>query len=451
MSFIPEKNYSQKILSIVLPAVVGLSSHILISIVDTAMVGRLENAEYNLAAMGLGVLTTWAIVSFFSSFSTGTHILVAREEGKGNYANCKKILQTSLIFGFLIGSFFGFMIYLIAPHFSYLVAKDPNVEKLTGEYISFRFLGLPFFLMIVSYRGFFFGIGHTKIFMISGLILNIVNIILNWVLIFGNLGFPKLGLKGAALASSISTVVDFLFYLYVTFLRYYRKKYHTEKLMSFRMNIMKSIIKLSLPVSFQNIFILVGFLIFLAIIGFIGTVYQAATQVVISIIFIALLPCFAFGIAAQTLVGNYLGQKQYSLAEKYAVETLKLITIFSFFLAIIYILLPELLLILITTDKTIIQTAKPALKIAGISQIFYGIAIVLAYILQTAGLTFFVMKSEVLTNWLILLPLSYLFSVVLKLGFVATWISLPVYIFVYALLLLTKFLKNDWKMNDLNE
>jgi putative MATE family efflux protein len=211
MSILPEKYFANKILEIALPALAGLSSHILISIVDTAMVGRLENAKENLAAMGLGVLATWAIVSFFSSFSTGTHILVAKKEGENDYSSCKKILNVSLILGFLTGSVFGLIIFFIAPHFSYLIAKDPVVEKLTSDYISFRFLGLPFFLMIVAFRGFFFGIGHTKIFMISGIILNVVNIFLNWILIFGNLGAPKLGLKGAALASSISTVVDFLF------------------------------------------------------------------------------------------------------------------------------------------------------------------------------------------------------------------------------------------------
>ncbi len=447
MSILPEKKFATKILEIALPAIAGLSSHILISLVDTAMVGRLENAKENLAAMGLGVLATWAIVSFFSSFSTGTHILVAREEGKGNYEECKKVLNTSLIFGFFVGLLFGLLIYLLAPHFSWLIAKDKVVEKLTSEYISFRFLSLPFFLMIVAFRGFFFGIGHSKIFMISGIILNIVNIFLNWVLIFGNLGAPKLGLKGAALASSVATIVDFFFYLYVTFLKFYRKKYRTKKMFTFSLNIMQSIIKLSLPVSFQNIFILIGFLIFLALIGFIGTLYQAASQVVISIIFIALLPCFAFGIAAQTLVGNNLGIKDYDLAEKYGLESLKLILIFSFSLALIFIITPKLLLYLITNDPIIISTSKIILQIAGIAQIFYGIAIVLAYILQSAGLSFFVMKAEVFTNWLIFLPLAFLSSVVFKLGFVVTWISLPVYIFIYALILMKRFLSGKWKLS----
>ncbi|MBU2445910.1 MAG: MATE family efflux transporter, partial [Bacteroidetes bacterium] len=225
MNLLPIKYYSRQVLSIALPAIAGLSSHIIVAIVDTAMVGRLENAKYSLAAMGIGVLATWAVTSFFSSLSTGTHVLVARREGEGDYLACRRILNTSLILSFFIGIIFGTIIFFGASSFTYLIAADSVVEKLAGEYISIRFLALPFFLMIVSYRGFFFGIGHTKIFMISGIILNVVNIFLNWVFIYGNLGAPKLGLTGAALASAIATVVDFFFYLYVTFLLYYRKKY----------------------------------------------------------------------------------------------------------------------------------------------------------------------------------------------------------------------------------
>lgn len=444
MNLLTIKFYSRQVLCIALPAIAGLSSHIIVAIVDTAMVGRLENAKYSLAAMGIGVLATWAVTSFFSSLSTGTHVLVARREGEGDSLACRRILNTSLILSFFIGVIFGTIIFFGASSFTYLISADPVVEKLSGEYISIRFLALPFFLMIVSYRGFFFGIGHTKIFMISGIILNVVNIFLNWVFIYGNLGAPKLGLTGAALASAIATVVDFFFYLYVTFLHYYRKKYKNVGFLNLDFKAMTQIIRISLPVSFQNIFILVGFLSFIAIIGLIGTLEQAATQTVISSIFISLLPCFGFGIAAQTLVGNNLGLEKYDIARKLGIETIKLVTIFTFIIAFIFIVFPEVVLRIITTDETIVQTAVYPLRIAGLSQIFYGAAIVLANILQTAGLTLYVMLSEVVTNWIIFIPLVYLFGVILDFGFIATWLSLPIYIISYLILLLVKFIPGKW-------
>lgn len=445
MEVIPRKSFRDRILSIALPALAGLSSHIIISLVDTAMVGRLESAKYNLAAMGIGVLATWAIVSFFSSFSTGTHILVARKEGQRDYQSCKEILNISLFFAFVVGIIIGALIFFAAPHFTYLIAIDPKVEKLAADYISFRFIALPFFLMIVAFRGFFFGIGHTKIFMLSGIILNVVNIFFNWVFIFGNLGAPKLELKGAALASSISTIIDFFFYLTVIFSSYYWKKYRSRRTFHIDLNVMKSIVKLSIPVSFQNIFILIGFLVFVVIIGLIGTLQQAATQVVISIIFIALLPSFAFGIAAQTLVGNSLAIKKIKLAKIYVTEILKLLTVFTFSIAFAFVFFTDHVLHIVTNDYTIIQAAKYPLRIAGFSQIFYGIAIVLAYTLQSAGFTFFVMKAEVITNWFIFIPLAVLTGIILKLGFVASWIALPIYIIIYSIILFIKYRNTDWK------
>ena len=85
MNILPVNNYYKKILHVALPAIAGLSSQMVVSLVDTAMVGRLDEATYALAAMGIGVLATWALVSFFSSLATGTHVIVARRFGQGNF------------------------------------------------------------------------------------------------------------------------------------------------------------------------------------------------------------------------------------------------------------------------------------------------------------------------------------------------------------------------------
>ena len=83
------------ILRIALPAIAGLSTQMIVSLVDTALVGRLPDTEFVLAAMGIGVLATWAVVSLFSSLATGTHVLIARRFGEKNYEDCGKVLNTS--------------------------------------------------------------------------------------------------------------------------------------------------------------------------------------------------------------------------------------------------------------------------------------------------------------------------------------------------------------------
>ena len=444
MNIFPVDNYYKKILHVALPAIAGLSTQMVVSLVDAAMIGRLTEATYALAAMGLGVLATWAVISFFSSLATGTHVLVARNFGSQNYIGCSKALNNSLIIGFTVGIVITLICTLTAYPVSHFFAADKTVGNYTAQFLSFRLLGLPFFLISVSFRGFFFGIGKTKIFMFSGIMTNILNIIFNYSLIYGLFGIHRMGLAGAGLGSSLATLFDASFYFVVILLPSYRHRYRVFHHFKIDLKLIKSIYRISLPVSFQNIFILIGFLIFISITGFIGTKEQAASQAVISTLFISLLPCFGFGIAVQTLLGNSLGSNNFDLARRYGFEAAKIATYYTLFLGAIYIIIPQYVLLIITTDQSIIETAKPALRIAGYAQIFYATGVVLANGLQAAGKTLFVMTSEIIANLFVFVPIALLLGVYLKLGLVWTWAALPAYIIVYTTIIVVKFHFMKW-------
>ena len=446
MNFLPEKKYYKDILRLALPAIAGLSTQMVVSLVDAAMVGRLENTKYVLAAMGIGVLATWALVSFFSSLATGTQIIVARKYGEKDYDACSVALNNSIMIALTIGVMVMFAAVFAAKHFAHLLAADPVVGDYAAQFIFYRFLGIPAFLVSVSYRGFFFGINKTKIFMFSGVITNILNIVFNFFLIFGSFGVvPKMGLAGAGLGSTLATTFDFLFYFTVSQLPGYRHRYRILKNFKIDFNVIKRIYKISLPVSFQNVFILLGFLSFITITGFIGIKEQAATQAVISTLFISFLPCFGFGIAVQTLVGNYIGSKKFNLAKIYGLEAAKVASYYTFLLGIVFILIPQYVLTIITTNQSIIDVAKPALRIAGFAQIFYATGVVLANGLQAAGKTLYVMLSESITNLLIFVPLAYFFGIYLKGGLIGAWLALPVYIILYSSVIFIKFKYGNWK------
>lgn len=446
-SLLPINNFYKKILHIALPAIAGLSTQMIVSLVDTAMVGRLTEATYALAAMGIGVLATWALISFFSSLATGTHVIVARRFGQKDFIECGNTLNNSLLISLSIGIIVAAIGAFFAKPISDLFASDDQVAYYASEYIFYRFLGIPFFLISVSYRGFYFGISKTKIFMISGIVTNLLNIVFNYIFIFGNFGMPRMGLAGAGLGSTLASSFDFFFYTAIMLLPSYRRKFQNFKRIKIDWEIIKAIWKISIPVSLQNVFILIGFLIFVAITGIIGTQEQAATQATISTLFISFLPCFGFGIAVQTLVGNNLGAKKFNLAKIYGIETAKVATIYTLVLGMFFIFLPQYVLLIITNDNSIIETAKPVLRIAGFAQIFYAIGVVLANALQAAGKMLFVMKAEVITNLFILVPLSYLFGVVLGYGLKGAWFAMPIYIIIYSAIILYKYLSKDWFEN----
>ena len=352
------------------------------------------------------------------------------------------VLDNSLLISFGIGVLFIVLGWKYSYEFIGLFSSDDRVAYEAGLYMKYRALGIPFFLLAVSYRGFFYGIGHTKIFMFSAIVSYFFNIIFNFLLIFGMYGFPKMGLAGAGLAASIGMFLGFIFFLLVTFLPVYRSRYKYYDFFSIGFRHIKKIVQIALPVSFQNILVLLGFLIFVAITGILGTLEQASTQVVITAMFLSFMPCFGFGITAQTRVGNALGEHNPTEAHACGTETAKIATVFTFCVGLLFWFAPDVVLKVITTNHDVINMARPLLKLAGVSQIAYGSGTVLAYALQSAGATVFVMVVEIMTHWILFLPIAYFLG--LRYGIQGAWAGFPIYILAYSLILGFKFRSRSW-------
>jgi putative MATE family efflux protein len=444
MGLLPDKALTRDVLKISTPAVAGLSSQMVVSVVETAMVGRLENTEVVLAAMSLGLLATWAITSAFSSLATGTHVLAARRYGQKDFLRAGDVLNNSLLLALIFGMIFAMPGVIFAFNVIDFFSASKAVSLAGTGYMQWRFIGLVFFLFVVAYRGFFNGIGHTKVFMYSAIIINVANIFFNYVFIFGAFGAPAMGLTGAGVSSAVSNAIGCLFFVGATFLPSYRKtyKYYT----GFRISggVLKQVVKISLPVSFQNLLILLGFLVFASISGVIGTIEQAASQVVITALFMSFLPCFGFGTGAQTLVGQSMGKGQPRLAYRYGMETARVATYFTIALGAFFILLPEAVISVITNNAEVAAVARPILQIAGAAQIIYASGIVLAHALQAAGATVYVMFVEVLTHWVVFLPVCYVAGVVMGWGIIGAWMALPVYIAAYTIAIYLKYRSASW-------
>jgi MATE family multidrug resistance protein len=444
MGLLPDRQLTRSVLRTSLPAVAGLSSQMVVSVFETAMVGRLRNTTVVLAAMGLGVLITWAITSAFSSMATGTQVLAARRYGERDHAGAGDVLNNSLLLALILGILFGVPGFLWSDRIIGFFSSDQAVADAGTGYMQWRFVGLMFFLLVVAYRGFFNGIGHTKVFMYSAIVINVTNIVLNAILIFGGFGIAAMGLTGAGAASAISNAIGLLFFVGVTFLPKYRRRYRYYSHLDLSAGVMRQIFRISVPVSFQNILILLGFLVFVAITGRIGTAQQAASQVVITALFMSFLPCFGFGLGAQTLVGQALGNGDRPLAKRSGLEAARLATYFTLGLGAIFLIAPRLVILMITTNNEVGAVALPILRIAGAAQIFYASGIVLAHALQAAGATLYVMFIEVLTHWVIFLPLSYTLGISLGWGLIGAWLALPIYIVSYSLFIFLKYRGDRW-------
>ncbi|RMD50699.1 MAG: hypothetical protein D6830_02115 [Ignavibacteria bacterium] len=162
------------------------------------------------------------------------------------------------------------------------------------------------------------------------------------------------------------------------------------------------------------------------------------------------MPFFGFGITAQTLVGNSIGRGENKKAQFFGNETAKLATFYAIIIGIIFLIIPNWILLIFTTNDKIISIAVPLIRIAGIAQLFYGSGIVFAYGLQAAGRSFYVMTADVIINWLIFIPLAYFIAVYLGFGIIGAWASMMFYVVLYSFAMMIKFNLSRWRMEKFN-
>lgn len=440
------KNIVINIVNLATPVFIGMLTQTFLNIFDTAMVGRLqENATEALAAIGLGVITMWVVGGFLNSISVGTLAIASRRYGEKNYEESGKVLFNSLILALILGSIFSFFGAYFAPVIFPYFTPEKKVGELGGIFLRYRFIGLLPFLVTVSFKSFFDGIGRTKMFMNTAIFMNIINIILCWSLVFGKFGLPAWGIKGAAVATTISSFCG-TFYMFMMSLKgEFRKVFRIYRISNFSLEIMLNIIKISFPAGIAATFTTIGFWAFLYIIGHIGTVEQAASNVVIQLASISFLPCIGLGTAAGTMVGQKLGAGDYREARQYGLESVKLGVILMGTLGVFGFFFPHYILSIFTSDETVIREGIKALRILAASQIFQASGLIFSQALLGAGASKFVMVVDVGLHYLIFVPLTYILGILLKIGISGAWLSVSIYLFLMSLFMGLKFLDGSWR------
>jgi putative MATE family efflux protein len=277
------------------------------------------------------------------------------------------------------------------------------------------------------------------------ILVNVINVFLNWVLIFGNLDAPAMGVMGAGLASAIATLVGAIAIVLIAVMGSYRTKYHLFHKGSGSMVVKKGIVKLALPTALQRVMSMMGFTVFLGIIGLIGTVEQAVSNVVITVMSLSFLPAVAFGIAASTLISQKLGEKNPHEAEMMGWEAAKLAALFMGSMGMVFILFPSLLLQIFTNEVEVIQAGIVPLQIIGAVQLFDGVGMTISSALQGAGLNRWVMIAEVSISWFLFIPLTYLLAILAGWGLYAAWSVMALYFALFAVVCAWKFAGRSWQ------
>jgi MATE family multidrug resistance protein len=439
---LPHPSLAKDVLRLATPVTLGMLTFTLLSIVDTAMLGHLGSVP--LAAAGVAGVLFFAVVFPISSMSVGTQTLVARRFGEGNMNECGAVLNTGMVLSLAIGLALlvtaSWLTAIIAP----MTSNDLQVREAGAIYLYYRLLGAPFMLLNAIGLGFFAGIGKTKHQLIGSLCITATNIVLDYWLIYGKAGFPRLEVKGAAIASSIALGVGTIYYLLILALPSYRRIYGAFRSPWFASRWLRPMLRLSSPIIAQRILANGAWAVFFMIVARIGTVELAATNVIRSIYHLSIMIAVGFGVASAALIGQNLGANNPDKAERLAWESVKLTTYAMIVIGLLFLVVPGAVFKIYTADLLVISTGRLALMLLGLVQIFAGVALVLSQSLQGAGNTRYVMMAEVACVALYL-PTVYVLGRHTSLGLIGAWTGEYVYWIVLSVAMVVKFRTGSWK------
>jgi len=440
---LPSAALSRDVLRLAAPVTLGTLTFTLLTVVDTAMLGRLGAVP--LAASGVAGVLFFAMTFPISGVSIGVQALVARRFGEGHDTRCGEVFNTGALLAIALGLPLVLGAPWIARLFASLSSNDPEVLAASDVYLHYRFLGAVFMMINFTARGFFAGIGRTGHQFVGAVLTTAANILFDYLLIFGHAGFPRLGIQGAAIASTIALGVGAAYYISVlTIGADYRHRFAVLRRPWFSREWLKPIVRLSTPVVLQRLTSNGAWSVFFLIVARIGTVELAASNVIRSIYHLTVMVGVGLGTAAAALVGQNLGAKEPDRAEALGWEAVRLAAWSMAILGLLFLFGPNLVFRIYTSDVTVIDAGRSALRLLGLVQGFAGVALVLTQALQGAGNTRYVMLVE-FACVACYLPTVYVLGLRTNLGLVGAWTGEYIYWFLLSAAVVWKFRAGTWK------
>lgn len=443
---IKRKNYHpvHNIITLAWPAVLEMCLHTFYWICDAAMVMRLGAREASAVEYAASIL--FGIIGVCGALGVGVNSLVARFIGAGDRKNAGLTAGQAVTLSLLITSLLLLVMGIFGKPFCLWAIKDEPTAALTVEYFYVTlFSGGAFWLMILVVNGVIRGMGNTRVPMYIALATNIFNVFFDYVLIFGKLGFPELGVKGAALATGSAQLLGLavgLIYLYQ------RRRDLALSLKSFfpiRKPVLKSMFTISYPLGLEEAVYSSGRLISMTWIAVLGPIAFAANTAAVAAESFSFMPGYAFAIAATTLVGQDLGAGK----PKDAVRTGTLATIMATMLmsatALVFFFFPHhVMRIFDPPEAEVLSLGIACLRIAAVEQPFMAIAYTLAGALKGAGDTKGPLLAGLIGGLVVRLPLTYLVVYVLELSVTYIWWVSALQYLATMLVILHRYRRTKW-------
>jgi len=410
--FFPAKH--QKILKISIPAALNSLMDMLQVITDLIMVGRIS--AFAVAAVGLGLQSLMFVFAVLTLLHVGTSALLSRFIGAGKIKRASMGLSTLLRFAFMLSLPVMAAWYYLASNIYVWFGTAPEVIALGADYVQMLTWMLPFVFMKLVFVSALNSAGDTKTPMKVKIGSIILNIILNYLLIFGHFGFPELGVLGAAVGTVIVNMLEFVVYVIL----YLRHKTPYIPLWHYSRSLLSRALKVGIPASFERALTFGSLMLFTVI------------------------PGIGFTIAAMALMGQGLGANKPEQAREDVLLVLKYTAGFMFFLSFFMIFMPEKIVWFFTDDAQTIEEASLYLRIVGLSQIPLAFNFVLSGALRGAGDSKKTLKINLTSLWFVRIIPAFLLSWYFE-SILFVYLAMISDTFVKAIWLWITFNKGEWQ------
>ena len=313
-----------------------------------------------------------------------------------------QVLNAGIVLSILLGLVLIALAYVSMQGLYAFINNDPSVIKEGMDYLTFRIPSLLFIGINIAFRAYWVGVSLAKWFMISIVALSVANIFFNYILIFGNFGFPRLEVAGAGLGSTLATLVGLLINVGLA-LKLATKNGFLNGLPQPRE--IKTLVKISYPESLRQVIFCLSVVLFYVLVGQIGTRQLAAFHVVISICLVAYLPHVGIGGAATTLVSEALGRKNTGDAMSWGWQVSNIGLLGLTLPSLVILVFPEAILGIFLVDQATLRLAIVPLQIGVLAHVLEGYSNILGAALIGAGATKTAMLVTSVLQWTVFLPL----------------------------------------------
>lgn len=359
MSNIQKKAYTSKeILTIAYPILISLVMEQAIGMTDTAFLGRV--GEIELGASAIAGVYYIAIFMIGFGFSIGSQILMARRNGEKRYSEIGDIFYQGVYFMIFLAAAAFTLTELITPWLLPKILSSQNIYAAAESYIHWRAFGFFFSFVAVMFRAFFVGTTQTKTLTLNSLVMVGSNIVFNYILIFGKLGFPALGIAGAAIGSSLAELVSLIFFITYTVRKIDLKKYGLNRFSSFNTDKLRRILNVSLWTMIQNFVSLSTWFIFFLYVEHLGERPLAITNIIRNISGITFMIISAFASTCGSLVSNQIGAGKADSVVCTVHQHIKLALSIVLPLTILFAVFPTVVLGIYTDMPDLIEASIPS-------------------------------------------------------------------------------------------